>query len=136
MALRPKFTNTNKGDVFFTLQALGHGHWTAVLVTYPDMLHILPAADHAVLHGIVDLQHGAQLARVVTHHQVLHLRIIEPSAPVFVIRNNFFTYLDQNLSTDPDADVNFNFFLTRKNENFYASLFKKTVCDNCFLLLT
>jgi hypothetical protein len=37
------------------------------------MLHILPAADHAVLHRIVDLQHGSELARIIPHHQVLHL---------------------------------------------------------------
>ncbi len=41
--------------------------------THPDVLHVLPAADHAVLHGVVHLQHGAQLARIVTHHQVFHL---------------------------------------------------------------
>ena len=38
------------------------------------MLHVIPVPDDAVLHGVVDLQHGAQLAGLVAHHQVLGRR--------------------------------------------------------------
>lgn len=37
----------------------------------PQVLHVVPAPDDAVLHGVVHLQHGAQLAGLVAHHQVL-----------------------------------------------------------------
>lgn len=37
----------------------------------PQVLHVIPVAHNAVLHGVVDLQHGAQLTRFVPHHQVL-----------------------------------------------------------------
>ena len=37
----------------------------------PDMQHVVPVPDNPVLHGVVDLQHGAQLTSLVTHHQVL-----------------------------------------------------------------
>lgn len=37
----------------------------------PQVLHVVPVPDDAVLHGVVDLQHGAQLAGLVAHHQIL-----------------------------------------------------------------
>lgn len=37
----------------------------------PQVLHVVPVPDDAVLHGVVDLQHGAQLAGFISHHQVL-----------------------------------------------------------------
>lgn len=37
----------------------------------PQVLHVVPVPDNAVLHGVVDLQHGAQLAGFVPDHQVL-----------------------------------------------------------------
>lgn len=37
----------------------------------PQVEHVLPAAHHAVLHGVGHLQHGATLAGLVAHHQVL-----------------------------------------------------------------
>lgn len=37
----------------------------------PQVLHVVPVPHDAVLHGVVDLQHGAQLAGLISHHQVL-----------------------------------------------------------------
>lgn len=37
----------------------------------PQVLHVVPVPDDAILHGVVDLQHRAQLAGLVPHHQVL-----------------------------------------------------------------
>lgn len=37
----------------------------------PQVEHVIPAAHHAILHGVGHLQHGAALAGLVTHHQVL-----------------------------------------------------------------
>ncbi|KAF3837205.1 hypothetical protein F7725_004669 [Dissostichus mawsoni] len=37
----------------------------------PQVEHVLPGAHHTVLHGVADLQHGAALAGLITHHQVL-----------------------------------------------------------------
>lgn len=37
----------------------------------PQVLHVIPVPDNAVLHGVVDLQHGAQLAGLVPDHQIL-----------------------------------------------------------------
>ena len=37
----------------------------------PDVLHVVPVADNAVLHRVVHLQHRAQLASLVPYHQVL-----------------------------------------------------------------
>lgn len=37
----------------------------------PQVEHVIPTTHHTVLHGIGHLQHGAALAGLVTHHQVL-----------------------------------------------------------------
>lgn len=37
----------------------------------PQVEHVVPTAHHAVLHGVGHLQHGATLAGLITHHQVL-----------------------------------------------------------------
>lgn len=37
----------------------------------PEVTHVVPVPHNAILHGVVDLQHGAQFARFVPHHQVL-----------------------------------------------------------------
>lgn len=37
----------------------------------PEVLHVVPVPDNTVLHGVVHLQHGAQLAGLIPHHQVL-----------------------------------------------------------------
>ncbi len=39
----------------------------------PQVLHIVPVPHDPVLHRVVHLQHGAQLARLVAHHQVLQV---------------------------------------------------------------
>ena len=41
----------------------------------PQVLHVIPVPDDAVLHGVVDFQHGAQLAGLVAHHQVLEREV-------------------------------------------------------------
>ena len=43
----------------------------------PDVHHVVPVADHAVLHGVVDLEHRPQLGGLVAHHQVLHLDVVD-----------------------------------------------------------
>jgi len=37
----------------------------------PEVEHVLPGAHHAVVHGVGYLQHGATLAGLIPHHQVL-----------------------------------------------------------------
>lgn len=37
----------------------------------PQVLHVIPVAHDAILHWIVYFQHGAQLTRFISHHQVL-----------------------------------------------------------------
>lgn len=39
----------------------------------PQVEHVFPAAHHSVLHGVGHLQHGAALAGLIAHHQVLVL---------------------------------------------------------------
>ena len=41
----------------------------------PHMLHVIPIPHYSILHGVVDLQHGPQLTRLVTHHQVFDLNV-------------------------------------------------------------
>ena len=56
----------------------------------PDVAHVVPVAHHAVLHGVVDLEHGAQLGGLVADHQVLHLDVVDPvRSPVEVERNRW-----------------------------------------------
>jgi DUF1009 family protein len=37
----------------------------------PQVLHVVPLLDNAVLHGVADLEHGAGGSRVVAAHDVL-----------------------------------------------------------------
>ena len=37
----------------------------------PQVDHVLPAAHHAVVHGVGDVQHVATFTGLVAHHQVL-----------------------------------------------------------------
>lgn len=41
----------------------------------PQVLHVVPLLDDAVLHGVADLQHGARLGRLVAAHDVLDLEV-------------------------------------------------------------
>lgn len=41
----------------------------------PQVQHVLPAAHPPILHGVGHLQHGAALAGLVPHHQVLREEI-------------------------------------------------------------
>jgi len=41
----------------------------------PEMLHVVPALDDTVLHGIGDLEHGSGSSGLVTAHDVLELDI-------------------------------------------------------------
>lgn len=41
----------------------------------PQVLHVIPVPDNAIFHGVVHLQHGAQLAGLVPHHQVLRAEV-------------------------------------------------------------
>ena len=43
----------------------------------PHVAHVVPVPHHAVLHGVVHLEHRAQLGRLVADHQVLHLNVVD-----------------------------------------------------------
>ena len=68
-----RMTEGVMGDLREPAFQKNHSWHRTDVIGYPDVLHVLPAADHAVLHGVGALQHAAQLARVLTHHQVFHL---------------------------------------------------------------
>lgn len=40
----------------------------------PDVFHVIPVSDNAILHGVVDLQHGPELAGLIPYHQILTTR--------------------------------------------------------------
>ncbi|KAF3837206.1 hypothetical protein F7725_004670 [Dissostichus mawsoni] len=61
-----------KHDLSNFLSVLGGAGGTEGVV--PQVEHVLPGAHHTVLHGVADLQHGAALAGLITHHQVLLLK--------------------------------------------------------------
>ena len=41
---------------------------------FPDVLHVVPVADNSILHGVIDLKHGPQLAGLISNMKILHTR--------------------------------------------------------------